>query len=121
MPVGRAGGQRGRQHLLGNGGGTTLSFVNQDGSGGGGDVDTGATSVDAPTGTAIDAAAGRIYWANNGPDAIRFANLDGSGGGGTLNDSGATTNGIRGIVLDKAGGGSTGPTRARRDLVREPR
>ena len=53
---------------------------------------------------AIDAAAGRIYWANQGNDTISYANLDGSGGGGELNISGATANKPHGLAIDPAAG-----------------
>ena len=61
-------------------GGTSegISMANLDGTGGG-DLTTAAT-VDTPRGVAIDAAAGKIYWANFDGDKISVANLDGSGG-----------------------------------------
>jgi len=80
-----------------------ISFANLDGSGGGGDLYTGAATVSEPLGLAIDVAAGRIYWTNDGAPHISFAYLDGSGGG-DLNTSGATTNPLAGIAVWPAGG-----------------
>jgi trimeric autotransporter adhesin len=88
-----------------NYGADSLSYADLDGSGHGEDLDTGATAVNNPSATALDPAAGRIYWANSsGVDTINYANLDGTGGGGTLNISDASVNGIRGMVLDHAAG-----------------
>jgi hypothetical protein len=88
-----------------NYGGNSISYAELDGSGNGEDLDTGATAVNHPTATALDPAAGRMYWANSsGVDSIHYANLDGTGGGGTLDISGASVNGIRGMVLDHAAG-----------------
>jgi hypothetical protein len=59
--------------------GSTISYVNLDGSGGA-DLDTGAATVSPVRGIALDPAAGRIYWANSSPaNRISYANLDGSG------------------------------------------
>ena len=66
-----------------------------------GDLDTtGATAPNQIAGVAMDAAAGRVYWANAGSGKISYANLDGSGGGGDLNTSGATVGGVRGLTID---------------------
>jgi DNA-binding beta-propeller fold protein YncE len=48
--------------------------------------------MNGPEGTAIDAAAGRIYWGDYNPatSQVSVANLDGSGGGGALNTTGST-------------------------------
>ncbi len=79
----------------------SISLANFDGSGGGDLVTSGAT-VDAPQGVAIDAAAGKIWWANcAGP--ISYANLDGTGGGGDLDTSGATVDCPQGLAIDPAG------------------
>lgn len=98
---------------LGNG--TTISYANLDGTGGG-DLNTGAATVSGPRGVAIDPAAGRIYWANYGPTGrgatISYANLDGSGGG-DLMTMGATVEGPEGVALDLDAGrifwGNYGP------------
>ncbi len=62
--------------------GSSISRANTAG-GGGGEIPITGVSVEHPEGLAIDAAAGRIYWANRDElnYSIRFANLDGSGGG----------------------------------------
>jgi DNA-binding beta-propeller fold protein YncE len=82
----------------------SVSFANLDGSGGGNLNTSGATPLNTPHGVAIDAAAGRIYWANYGASKVSFANLDGSGGGGDLNTTGATTFGVFGVAIDPAAG-----------------
>src|SRR5262245_4954063 len=53
---------------------------NLDGSGAAADVFGGAT----PCGVAIDAAAGKIYWASWTNNAIQVGNLDGTGSASTL-------------------------------------
>ncbi len=87
----------------GNQSGDSLSVAALNGSGGS-DLATGATTVSGPTGTAIDATTGRIYWADGLGSAIKYANLDGTDGGGTLVTTGATVSGIRGLVIDLATG-----------------
>jgi hypothetical protein len=67
-----------------------ISFAELDGSGGGDLSTTGATSGQ-PRGTAIDVAAGKLYWTNPTGDKVSFANMDGSGGG-DINTAGATVN-----------------------------
>src|SRR5581483_3471565 len=59
----------------------------------------------SPEGVAIDAATGKLYWANNASNAapISFANLDGSGGG-NLTVTGATPNEAFGVAIDPAAG-----------------
>ena len=86
-------------------GANQLSFVSLDATAGGDLTISGAT-VNQPLGVAIDAGAGRIYWANDGTYTISFANLDGSGGG-DLNTSGATVIQPLGVAVDPAapGGG----------------
>jgi DNA-binding beta-propeller fold protein YncE len=80
-----------------------ISFANLDGSGGA-DLNTGAATVSTPSGTTIDAGAGRIYWANQGaPIGIFFANLDGSGGA-SLNTSGASMTIPSGVAVDPVAG-----------------
>ncbi len=86
----------------GEGAGTSLAFAQLDGSGGG-LIPTEPGTVQGPHGTAIDQAAGRIFWTNQGDDTIRYANLNGSGGG-VLNTANATVSGPRGLALDLAGG-----------------
>jgi hypothetical protein len=51
------------------------------GSGDSHDLDIGSASVAAPFGVAIDAAAGRIYWANYNSSKISYADLNGGGAG----------------------------------------
>jgi hypothetical protein len=83
--------------------GSTISYVNLDGSGGG-DLDTGAATVSPVRGIALDPAAGRIYWANSSPaNKISYANLDGSGGA-DLTVTGAAVNWPTGLAVDPAAG-----------------
>jgi hypothetical protein len=86
----------------GNFAGNKISFTNLDGSGGG-DLSTGAATVNEPYGTAIDAAASKIYWPNFGGNKISFASLDGSAGG-DLATGAATVNEPVGIAVDPIGG-----------------
>ena len=88
----------------GNGGNTTISYANLDGSGGGHDLDLSGSDPNSPRGVAIDSAAGRIYWANQGNNTISYANLDGSGGGGQLNITGTLPNKPHGLAIDPAAG-----------------
>jgi hypothetical protein len=84
---------------------SAIAFANLDGSGGG-ELSISGTTVSAPEGVAIDAAAGRLYWVNySGPDPQRvsFAKLDGSGGA-DLNTAGATVDSPYGIAVDPTGG-----------------
>lgn len=83
--------------------GGTLSRANLDGSGGGGDLGTAAVFPEKPTGIGIDAAAGRVYWADAGRNAIYWANLDGSGAG-RLPTTGATVSEPYGLAVDPAAG-----------------
>jgi len=55
-----------------------VSFANLDGTGPVSNLAVGAGVVQGPFGVAIDASAGRIFWANSDAQAIDFANLDGS-------------------------------------------
>jgi DNA-binding beta-propeller fold protein YncE len=80
--------------------GTSISYANLDGSGGGNFVTSG--TIIGPHGLAIDPAAGRIYWAN-GTSTIDFANLDGSGAG-FLDPFPGTVDGPRGLALDPSAG-----------------
>ena len=61
------------------------------------DVSTGEAS---PEGVAIDAAAGKVYWASYGGNAIRVANLDGTGARNLF----ASESGPTGITFDAAAG-----------------
>lgn len=71
--------------------------------GNGADLPIAAPYVDQPYGTAIDAAAGRIYWLNRGAGgSIGYAGLDG-GGAGLLNTAGATFNNPAGLAIDPVG------------------
>ena len=85
--------------------GNKISFANADGSGGAGDLSTGAATVSNPFGIAVDPAAGRVYWANYAGNKISFANLDGSGGA-DLTITGATVSGPEGLAIDPAAGRS---------------
>jgi hypothetical protein len=70
----------------------------------GGDIPINPVYVDDPFGTAIDAAAGKVYWLNRGNGgSIGYANLDGSGGG-LLNTAGAGFANPAGLAIDPAGG-----------------
>src|SRR4051812_32246458 len=68
-------------HGCGDGCGTTISWANLDGGGGGRFMTTG--TVAGPHGLAIDPATQKIYWPDDAttPNRIAFSNLDGSGGG----------------------------------------
>ncbi|HEY1356566.1 MAG TPA: hypothetical protein VGF09_09625 [Solirubrobacterales bacterium] len=80
-----------------------ISYVNLDGSGGG-NLNTGAATVDSVRGIAIDPAAGRIYWVNGEvASKISWANLDGSGGG-DLAVTGPAAFDPRGLAIDHAAG-----------------
>jgi hypothetical protein len=87
--------------------GDKVSSAKLDGSGDGQNLDTtGAVAPSNPSGVAIDAARGRIYWADGNPDPdgeISFANLSGGGGGG-LNTGSATVDNPWGLAIDPAGG-----------------
>jgi hypothetical protein len=76
----------------------SIGWANTDGSGGG-VLNTGAATVDEPTGVTIDAAAGVIYWTNRGNHTISWARLDG-GGGGDLATGAATVSGPSGPAID---------------------
>jgi hypothetical protein len=80
-----------------------ISFAQLDGSGGAPLNTLGAPAECCPFGTAIDSAAGRIYWGNEFLP-ISLALLNGSGGG-ALNTAGATTSGdSEGVAIDPAAG-----------------
>src|SRR5262249_31987241 len=63
-------------------------------------TDTGS----APTGVAVDPAAGKIYWVDNGSGEIRVANLNGSGSPATLYTDTATADDPLGVAIDPAAG-----------------
>jgi DNA-binding beta-propeller fold protein YncE len=70
----------------------------------GADLPIDPSYVDDPYGTAIDSAAGKVYWLNKGNGgSIGFANLDGSGVG-LLNTSGASFAEPSGLAIDPAAG-----------------
>jgi hypothetical protein len=70
----------------------------------GADLPIAQPYVDDPFGTAIDSAAGRVYWLNRGNGgSIGYANLDGSGGG-LLNTSGASFAQPSGLAIDPVAG-----------------
>jgi DNA-binding beta-propeller fold protein YncE len=82
----------------------TISWENLDGSAGG-QFPTGGAPIDGPNGLAIDAATGRIYWANYGLNpgfgtTIGWAMVDGSGVSGVLQTPGATVTGPHGVAID---------------------
>jgi DNA-binding beta-propeller fold protein YncE len=82
-----------------------ISWASLDG-GGAGDLNTKGATVNKPFGVAVDAAGGKIYWANSGGPgggSISFARLDGSGGG-NLRTRGATLSAPAGVALDIAAG-----------------
>jgi len=78
-----------------------LSFFALDASNAG-DIAVTGTTVNSPTGIALDPVARKVYWANS-PNGISFAHLDGSGGG-TLNVTGATVSSPKGVALDATAG-----------------
>jgi DNA-binding beta-propeller fold protein YncE len=81
-----------------------ISFADAGGGGGGNLATVGVPAGCCPFGTAIDAAAGRIYWGNDSVPTISFANLDGSGGG-VLSTAGATATGDSlGVAIDPVAG-----------------
>jgi hypothetical protein len=81
-----------------------IAYANAGESGGGGDIPIAASAtLDGPWGLAIDAAAGKAYWANENNDTIGYANLDG-GGTGLLNTSGATIDNPSGLAIDPNAG-----------------
>jgi hypothetical protein len=66
----------------------------------GADLPIAQSYVDDPYGTAIDSAAGKVYWLNRGNGgSIGYANLDGSGAG-LLNTSGASFAQPSGLAID---------------------
>jgi hypothetical protein len=70
----------------------------------GADLPIAQPFVDDPFGTAIDSAAGRVYWLNRGNGgSIGYANLDGSGAG-LLNTSGASFAQPSGLAVDPVAG-----------------
>jgi hypothetical protein len=72
--------------------------------GSGADLPIASPYVDQPYGTAIDAAAGKVYWLNRGSGgSIGYANLNGNGGG-LLNTAGASFNDPAGLAIDPAAG-----------------
>ncbi len=64
------------QSSIGNG----VSFAALTPGSGDGDLVPDSAGKVAHGGVAIDAAAGRVYWADSDGNKILFANLDGSGG-----------------------------------------
>lgn len=70
----------------------------------GADLPIDPSYVDDPYGTAVDSAAGKVYWLNKGNGgSIGFANLDGSGAG-LLNTIGASFAEPSGLAIDPAAG-----------------
>ncbi len=88
--------------------GVPITFASLDGTAEGRIDATGATPAAAasPSGPAVDAAGGRVYWAGRGTavgGVISYANLDGSGGK-DLNTTGATVDRPFGVAVDHVGG-----------------
>ena len=80
-----------------------VSWANLNGSGGG-DIAVGGTAFDGPYGLVVDAAAGRIYWANYSAgetrsNALGFLNL--AGGSAAINVPTAPVDGPQDPVLIK--------------------
>jgi hypothetical protein len=70
----------------------------------GADLPIDPSFVNDPYGTAIDSAAGKVYWLNRGGGgSIGRANLDGSGAG-LLNTGGASFAAPSGLAIDPVGG-----------------
>jgi hypothetical protein len=97
----------GRRVYWANSFGSSISFANLDGSGGG-DLDTGTASVESPIATTVFPASGRVYWTNFGNfpsrGSIASANLAG-GGGQTLTPTGSgTVEYPFGLAIDAAAG-----------------
>lgn len=86
----------------------TISRGNLDGSGGS-DLNIQGTTVASALGMAIDASAGKIYWADSTNGQIGVANLDGSGAT-NLDTTGATVSSPYGSPSIPTAGGSTGRT-----------
>jgi DNA-binding beta-propeller fold protein YncE len=87
-----------------------ISYARLDNTGGGGQLNLHGATIGDALGIAIDAAAGKLYWANgSASSAVSYARLDGSGGG-TLSTTGAT--GADGVLpaLLKSPVGTAQPT-----------
>jgi hypothetical protein len=70
----------------------------------GADLPIAQSYVNDPYGTAIDSAAGKVYWLNRGNgSSIGYANLDGSGAG-LLNTNGASFAQPSGLAIDPIAG-----------------
>lgn len=69
----------------------------------GADLPIDPSYVSDPFGTAIDSAAGKVYWLNKGSGSIGFANINGSVPG-LLNTAGAPFANPAGLAIDPAGG-----------------
>ena len=78
--------------------GNAIQVANLDGTGSASNLFSGEN---APTGVAIDPAAGKIYWASGGASSIRVANLGGSGSPANLFTG---ENNPRGVAIDPAAG-----------------
>jgi DNA-binding beta-propeller fold protein YncE len=68
----------------------------------GADLPIDPAYVNDPYGTAIDSAAGKVYWLNKNNSSIGYANLDGSAPG-LLNTAGAPFANPAGLAIDPAG------------------
>jgi hypothetical protein len=69
----------------------------------GADLPINPSYVNEPYGTAIDSAAGKVYWLNKGNGSIGYASLDGSGAG-LLDTAGAPFANPAGLAIDPASG-----------------
>ncbi|HEY7256449.1 MAG TPA: YncE family protein [Solirubrobacterales bacterium] len=76
-----------------------IDWANLDGSGGG-DLDTGAATVNGPSGLSFDPRGRRVFWSNESGQ-ISYARVDGSGGG-DLSTTGATATKPFGATVDPA-------------------
>ena len=72
-------------------------------TGGGADFSPAPVAAKYGIGTAIDAAAGKIYWADAGSERILSANLDGSGSA-ALPTGTATVSAMHGLAIDPPAG-----------------
>ena len=72
--------------------------------GGGGTLNTSPITPNQPFGLSLDAATGKIYWADSGDNKIEFANVNDTGGGGVVNTTGASPNAPQGVAVDDATG-----------------
>jgi DNA-binding beta-propeller fold protein YncE len=80
-------------------GNSTIEYANVNNTGGGRLDISGATEPEFVSGTAVDPAAGRVYWLDETGERISFASLSG-GGGGDVDSTVATFDEAYGLALD---------------------